>query len=248
MSKCLVILSGGMDSTIVLFLAKRRFTEVFAVTFDYGQRHRLEIEAAKKVAELAGVKHRVIELPNVLKSSSPLISHTVGLSGYESYDQMVKEVGSNVEDTFVPMRNLTFLTIAANRAVHHDCDHIGLGICEADTANYPDCTKAFSDLAFMTINKSLGNYDLRKMIKAYTPLLGMNKPQSVEIAHDMDDCWDALAYTHTSYDGLYPPTGKNHSNILRAQGFLDAGYPDPLVLRAVEERLMDLPLTPNYTF
>ncbi len=73
-----------------------------------------------------------------------------------------------------------------------------------------------------------------------------SKADTVRLAKTLPGCWEALAYTHTSYNGEYPPTDKNHANILRAHGFEQAGLPDPLVLRAWKQGLMDLPNTPNY--
>lgn len=246
MRRCIVILSGGMDSTITLFLAKHRFSEVHAVTFDYGQQHRIELEAAKKVALLAGVmSHEIVNIGGVLESSSPLTSDNK-LEEYSDYDSMVSSVGDRIESTFVPMRNLLFLVIAANRAIAKNIRDIGLGICQADTANYPDCTVSFLKSSFKTIRKSLG-LKREDGLRTFAPLVTSTKASSVHVARSMPDCWEALAYTHTSYDGLYPPTGKNHANLLRASGFEAAGYPDPLILRAVREGLMELPYTANYT-
>jgi 7-cyano-7-deazaguanine synthase len=245
--KMLVVLSGGQDSTTCLFWALNRLkgvtgAELHAVTFDYGQRHRLEIEAARMVARMAMVRsHEVIEVPNCLRSTSPLTSSNE-LERYESYEQMDKVIGDRVELTFVPMRNTLFLTIAANRAIALGCRTIVTGVCAQDNANYPDCTGDYIEAMQRAIRLSLGTHAFR----IETPLIDMSKAASVMLAASLPGCMDALAYSHTSYDGLYPPTDMNHSNVLRARGFEEAGIPDPLVVRAYREGLMALPSTANY--
>jgi len=244
--KALVVLSGGQDSTTCLFWAKKHFDEVHAVTFDYGQRHWIEIEAAVTVAQMAGVvTHEVIPVPNCLVSTSPLTSNS-DLEKYENAKQMEEVIGDRVELTFVPMRNTLFLTIAANRAVSLGCGAIVTGICEADNANYPDCTEAFRSCFQVTVNESLGLITSTQQLQIEAPLMFMSKQASVLLARQLPGCWEALAHTHTSYDGKYPPTDMNHSNVLRADGFEKAGFPDPLVVRAFSEGLMDLPSTKNY--
>jgi len=247
MSKALVVLSGGQDSTTCLFWAKRYFDEVHAITFNYGQRHVIEIESAKKVAEMAGVvTHEIIDVPNCLISMSPLTSSN-DLEKYENAQQMEEVIGNRRELTFVPMRNALFLTIAANRAEALGIPHIITGVCQMDNANYDDCRATFIDAATEYINYALG-HDHRgtEPIRILTPLMSMNKAKSVMLAFGMPDCWEALAYSHTSYDGKYPPTDMNHANVLRAQGFEEARLPDPLVVRAFNEGLMKLPMTVNY--
>lgn len=250
--KVLVVLSGGQDSTTCLFWAKNRLAEMehappgghelHAVTFDYGQRHRLEIEAAKMVARMADVRsHEIIEVPNCLRSTSPLTSNNE-LERYESYEQMDKVIGNRVELTFVPMRNTLFLTIAANRAVALGCRALVTGVCEQDNANYPDCREDYILAMERAINRSLGTNDFT----IHAPLIHRTKAQSVKLAASLPGCMEALAYSHTSYDGLYPPTDMNHANVLRAKGFEEAGVPDPLVVRAWSEGLMFLPTTRNY--
>lgn len=247
MNKALVILSGGQDSTTCLFWAKEHFDEVHAITFDYGQRHRIELDAAVKVAEIAKVaSHEIVQVPSCLVSMSPLTSDQP-LEKYESAEQMEQVIGARREMTFVPMRNALFLTIAANRAEAIGIQNLVTGVCQMDNANYDDCRQVFIEAAEDYINTALG-HDHRgtKPIQIHTPLLRKTKAETVRMAYWIPECWEALAFTHTSYDGKYPPTDMNHANVLRAQGFEEAGLPDPLVLRAVCESLMPMPETDNY--
>lgn len=245
--KILVVLSGGQDSTTCLFWAKRLGFEVHALTMDYNQRHRIEIDAARKVAELAGVaSHEVVEIPNCLKSSSPLTSNNE-LERYENAQQMDRVIGDRRELTFVPMRNALFLTIAANRAEAIGATRIVTGVCQMDNANYDDCREVFLQAAEHYINTALG-HDHRgtEGIRVIAPLLYLSKSESIALARLHRGCLHALAYSHTSYDGQYPPTDMNHANVLRADGFEKANIPDPLVVRAWHEGLMELPSTQNY--
>lgn len=249
--KALVVLSGGQDSTTCLFWAVKHYgaENVHAITFDYGQRHVIELEAADKVARMAGVhdRHEVLGVgPFLLQSASPLTSGNE-LERYTDAEQMDAVIGDRRETTFVPMRNALFITIAANRAEALGITNIVLGVCQMDNANYDDCRQVFIDAAEQYINFALG-HDHRGTpeILLDAPLMFLSKAETVHLARSLPGCWEALAYSHTSYDGKYPPTDMNHANVLRADGFEKAGLPDPLVLRAVREYHMELPLTANY--
>jgi 7-cyano-7-deazaguanine synthase len=240
--KALVILSGGQDSTTCLFYAKREGYEVHAITFDYGQRHNVEIAAARHVARLAGcASHEVCDIGRILRSTSPLVSDET-LEQYPNMDALP----GGIEKTFVPMRNQMFITIAFNRAIAIGAEAIFTGVCEEDFGGYPDCRLDFVNALEYASN--IGTYGKGGggKLRIYTPLMNLSKASSVQLAHGMPDCWYALGYTHTGYDGHYPPTGKDHASLLRARGFRDANLPDPLVVRAWAEGLMPLPDTANY--
>jgi len=226
--KALVIFSGGQDSTTCLFWAKQKF-DVVALTFNYGQRHAAEINAAKKIAELAGVRHEVVDVPGILKSCSPLTDPANALETYSSYEEMDKIIGDRVELTFVPMRNAFFLTLAANRAIHQGIFDLVTGVCEMDNANYPDCRANFISHQAKTINMALGR--TAQKFKIHTPLIKLSKKETVLLSKQLTGCWEALAYSHTCYAGQVPPCGKCHSCILRSFGFKEAGEKDPLVER-----------------
>ena len=230
--KALVILSGGQDSTICLHWALQQFDEVEAITFDYGQRHSVEIAAATKVASLAGVKHEIVYVGNgLLVSKSPLTSENP-LEEYSEFKEMDGIIGNRRELTFVAMRNALFLTIAANRAEANGFAVLVTGVCEMDTANYDDCRKVFIDATEKYINTALG-HDHRgtQKISIATPLLTMTKAESIHFAKSIPNAFEALAYSHTCYAGKVPPCGKCHSCVLRAEGFKDAGIIDPLIER-----------------
>lgn len=244
MSKALVILSGGQDSTYCLGAAVQLHSEVHAVTFNYGQTHAREIEAAKSVANLFGVTHEIIDVPGVLVSTSPLTDRGQELEQYASAEEMDAIIGDRVEKTFVPMRNALFLTLAANRAVACGATYMYTGVCEDDNANYPDCRESFIRAQERAINRALGQMD--GYITIMTPLLHVSKPEQIRRALSIPGVYEAWAYSHTAYDGQYPPVGRDHATVLRADAFEKAGVPDPLVARAVFEGLMDVPDTDNY--
>lgn len=249
--RALVVLSGGQDSTTCLFWAKANYDEVHAVTFSYGQKHSLELVSAMNVAKIAGVaSHETVFLPaGVLSSTSPLVNASAPLEKYTDHASMEAIIGDRVEKTFVPMRNALFLTLAANRAVCLEAGAIVTGVCQADNANYPDCRMSFLSSQQSTISRALGIEEEVLILEA--PLMYLSKAESVRMALNLSDegaslAWPALAFTHTAYDGVYPPTGRDHASVLRAHGFEEAGYPDPLVVRAWNEGLMELPDTANY--
>lgn len=249
MDEALVILSGGQDSTTCLFWAKQKFDVVHAVSFDYGQKHSRELLAATEVAKRAKVAtHEIVQVPGVLKGRSPLVDPRADLEKYENFDQMDREIGDRVELTFVPMRNALFMVLAANHAICNDIRNLVTGVCQADNANYPDCRDIYVRSMEMSINLALGldRPATGELLKIHTPLMYLSKAESIDLALDLPGAYEALAWTHTSYNGEYPPTDKNHANVLRAHGFEEAGVPDPLVLRAWCADLMDLPASQNY--
>lgn len=250
MTRALVVLSGGQDSTTCLYWAKEAGYEIHAVTFNYGQRHAAELKAAEKIAEMAGVKSwELIDLgDDILKSTSPLVSDTE----LEQYADAASLPSDGIEKTFVPMRNQLFLTIAANRAVALGCKLLVTGVCQEDYGGYPDCREYFVNSLENTINCGLmEEYNPTDPALAIaTPLMWLTKKATVEMALNLPGCYEALAFSHTAYDGQYPPVGKDHATLLRAKGFAEAGVPDPLLLRAAffdsVMSLTELPDGPEY--
>lgn len=244
----IVVLSGGQDSTTCLFWAIEHYgrERVHALTFNYGQKHQREIECARKIASFARVSHEVLSLgSNILVGTSPLVNSSVPLEQYENHQSLP----GGIEKTFVPFRNQLFITIALNRLVAIGGFALVLGVCEEDYGGYPDCRHDFIVRLEGTSNYGLHGapYDDDQGVRLLTPLMKLTKAATVRLAKSLGhDCWYALSHTHTGYDGAYPPTGKDHATLLRAKGFEEAGFPDPLVVRAVAAGLMPLPKTKNY--
>ena len=228
-ASCVVVLSGGQDSTTCLFWARERYAKVHAVTFNYGQSHSIEIESARKVAALAGIAgHEVVDVGRLLRSTSPLLDESAPLAQYDDFESMDRAIGKRIEATFVPMRNAFFLTLAANIAVSLGCRTLVTGVDEEDNANYPDCRESFIRAQELTINEAMGVRDFR----IETPLIHFSKADTVRLAQSLPGCMEAMAWSHTCYAGSFPPCGRCHACVLRRHGFDEAGVPDPLELRA----------------
>jgi len=252
----MVVLSGGQDSTTCLGWALAEYEQVSAVSFYYGQKHEIELAAAKQVVEHfktqtgRDIPFEIVSIGSTaFAGTSPLTNSKEQLELYNNHDEMEEIIGDRVEKTFVPMRNAVFLMLAANRAVCAGAAHLVTGVCQADNANYPDCREIFIEFAQDTINHALGLESDEfggGPFQIQTPLMFLSKAESIRLALTLPHTYDALAYSHTAYDGVYPPKGKDHASVLRAHGFEEAGVPDPLVVRAYREGLMDLPETANY--
>ena len=245
-TKALVVLSGGQDSTTCLAWARNRFDEVHALTINYGQRHAIEISGAKMIGILGQLdSHEILTLPaGILEGTSPLTDPNQPVPQYTSQD----EVPDGVAKTFVPLRNQFFLTLAANRAFVLGCTHLVTGVCQTDYSGYPDCRQEFVDSLAETINKGTftGEDWLLGELTIHTPLMNLTKAESVDLAI-AEGAYGMLAYSHTAYDGSYPPAGTDAASLLRAKGFEEADIPDPLILRAWINGLTDLPETKNYS-
>ncbi len=215
-NKAVVVLSGGQDSTTCLYWALERFgsDRVEALTFDYGQRHRLELDCAGQVAKHAGVAHTTVPIDTFA---------ALGRNALTDSDIAVEEApGDGLPNTFVPGRNLIFLTFAAAFAWQRDIADLVIGVAQTDYSGYPDCRRDTID----ALEQSL-NLGMERKFRIHTPLMNLSKKQTVELARDLG-ALDAMALTHTCYNGQRPPCGECPACKLRAKGFLEAGVTDPL--------------------
>lgn len=217
MSNSIVVLSGGQDSTTCLYWALSEFSQVSSITFDYGQRHRIEIDAAIKIAELAGVSNEILPINTFEKLGGN------SLTGKEDVDS--SSANGELPNSFVPGRNIIFLTFAAAYAYQRGIKDIVTGVCQTDYSGYPDCRKNTIEALQVAVN--LG---MEYQVEIHTPLMWMTKAETVHFAKEVG-ALDALAWSHTCYNGKVPPCGNCPACELRAKGFSGAEIKDPLIER-----------------
>ncbi|MEK6166037.1 7-cyano-7-deazaguanine synthase QueC [Vibrio cholerae] len=189
--KAVVVFSGGQDSTTCLVQALKEFDEVHAITFDYGQRHKLEIEVAQQLAKQLGVTaHKVMDvsLLNELAISSLTrddipVSHELQANG--------------LPNSFVPGRNILFLTLAGIYAYQIGATTVITGVCETDFSGYPDCRDEFVQAMNQALAKGM---DLPLMIR--TPLMWLNKAETWALADQLGALDLVRHQTLTCYNGL----------------------------------------------
>lgn len=214
--KAVVIYSGGMDSFTILNKALKEGYELYALTFDYGQKHKKEIEFAKRVCAELGVNHRIIDITAInqlLQSSSLTSSANVDIpeGHYES---------ANMKSTVVPNRNMILLSLAIGYAVDINANKVYYGAHSGDHAIYPDCRPDFV-LAMNKVAK-LANYE---PVDIVTPYLNSSKTEiladGLAIGLDYGKTW-------TCYNGREKACGKCGSCIERLEAFTENKATDPL--------------------
>lgn len=193
----LIVLSGGQDSTTCLFWAKQKFDKVYAITFDYGQKHKKEIEIAREIAEQADVPFHLMQLPFINQlGSNALTDSTIEMDAEKPIDRL--------PNTFVPGRNLFFLSIAAVYARQLDIKYIITGVSQTDFSGYPDCRDTF----IKSLNVSL-NLAMEDQFVILTPLMWMDKAETWALADKLSVLDLVRSKTLTCYNGL-PGDGCGH--------------------------------------
>jgi 7-cyano-7-deazaguanine synthase len=241
----IVVFSGGQDSTICLHWALRTFKRVEAVFFDYGQRHANERVSAAAIAASLGVPLTVFQLDlfktmggNALLDSgmtidpAPLAAPGVvagaAAAAPESAPAALGPGATALPNTFVPGRNLVFLLHAASYGYTRGFRDLVTGVCQTDYSGYPDCRNE----TIRALEKAIAlGLDLGNDFAIHTPLMFKTKAESVHWAAELG-ALPSLAFSHTCYEGAFPPCGKCPACVLRARGFAEAGVEDPLLVRA----------------
>jgi 7-cyano-7-deazaguanine synthase len=217
-----VLLSGGMDSSVVLAMALDRGFAVWALTVSYGQRHAVEVEAARRVARAQGVeRHRVVELDPSLFGGSALTTDLEVPKGPRSPN------ADPIPVTYVPARNTVFLSLALSCAEAIGARDIFIGVSSVDYSGYPDCRPAFIESFERTANLGTRAADGAGHFRIHAPLMNLTKAQTVEagIALGVD-----FGLTHSCYDPAADgtPCGECDACSLRRRGFDEANVADPV--------------------
>jgi 7-cyano-7-deazaguanine synthase len=212
--KGLVLLSGGQDSATCLAVALNECDTVFTISFDYGQRHRIELEQAKIIAKLAGVPFHIVDSTFINSlNRNALTDSTLEITQEEN----------DLPNTFVPGRNLFFLSMAAVYAREKMCSVIYTGVCESDYSGYPDCRSEFIESVEKTINLAMETaFEIR------TPLMSLSKSDTVLLMKELGYL-EWYKESHTCYEGKRPACGVCPACKLRLKGFSQAGIKDPLL-------------------
>ncbi len=210
----LVLLSGGQDSSTCLAWAKKKFKSVQAITFDYGQIHKIELNAAKHIARITKTPFKIVKLDFFKHlTKSALLDKKIKITNLSK---------NKLPSTFVPGRNLVFLSMAAIYAYQLGVNNIVIGVCQTDFSGYPDCRNDFVKSMEKTLNLAM-----EKKFKIHTPLMWLTKSETVKLMIKLDQL-NLLKYSHTCYKGVNPPCDKCPACKLRAKGFKEAGIIDPL--------------------
>lgn len=213
--KTVCILSGGMDSSTLLYLLKEEAKEVKAISFNYGQRHKRELELAKQTCDKLGIEHVLVDLTNItsLISNSALTGDEPVPHGHYADETMKK--------TVVPNRNMIMASIAIGYAVNLDFDRVAMGVHAGDHAIYPDCRPAFIEA--LNLIAQIANY---KPIEVYAPFLHLDKGDIALMGNNLGVDY---SLTQTCYEGTEVPCGECGACVERAEAFAKAETTDPLV-------------------
>jgi len=215
--KAVILLSGGLDSAVVLYYALSKGYNLSCVSFDYGQRHRKELICARRLAKLNNSKWQLVKMSFPWKGSA-LLDDGMKLS---QSGKMTK----GVPNTYVPSRNIIFLSYAASYAEVIGADTIFIGANQIDYSGYPDCRGSFLSAFETAINKGTKRGVSGKRTKIISPLLRKNKRDIINMGYKLGVCFE---YTWSCYKGESVVCGKCDSCVIREKGFKAAGIKDPL--------------------
>ena len=220
MKKAVVLLSGGLDSAVTLYLAKKDY-ECEALIFDYGQKAGQEISCACKIAEQAGCGYYVLDTSLPWQGSSLIDETQTVPEGNISKD-------GEIPNTYVPARNTIFLSFGVSFAEAINAEAIFIGAHQLDFSNYPDCRSEFFESFQKVIDCGTAAGSRGRGIKIITPIINKTKKEIVETGSRLGVPFE---YTWSCYKGGDMPCGTCESCLFRIQAFKEAGIEDPLIVR-----------------
>ena len=227
MANAVVLLSGGLDSTTTLAIAKSEGFTPYALSFRYGQRHGVELESAKRVADVMGVAEHVIADIDLRRFGGSALTADIAVPKSRSLEAM----GEGIPVTYVPARNTVFLSFALAWAEVLGSSDIFIGVNALDYSGYPDCRPEYIAAYERMANlATAAGVEGRQRLKIHAPLIRLTKAQIIQrgTALGVDYALTSSCYDPGA-DGR--PCGACDSCLLRAKGFAEAGLPDPLLAR-----------------
>ncbi len=194
-SEAIVIYSGGQDSTTCLFWALKRFSKIRALTFDYGQRHAIELDCAKKLCARLKIEQKVISMNFLSELSENALTNKQIPIEMSSSSALQKEF-EFLPSTFVPGRNALFLNLAVAYGISRGIKNYVIGVCEADYSGYPDCRETFVKQMETALSLAVD-----KKLQFHTPLMYLTKAETFHMAEELDCLRDVIENSHTCYAG-----------------------------------------------
>jgi 7-cyano-7-deazaguanine synthase len=221
--KAVVLVSGGLDSATTLAIAKNEGFDIYAISFDYGQRHHFELEAARRVCESQGVSELVVFKVDTSIFRGSALTNDIPVPHNRDESQMA----DGIPVTYVPARNTIFLSVGLGLAESVGANDLFIGVNAVDYSGYPDCRpefiKAFEEMANLATKAGVEG----QRLNVHTPLIRLTKAEIIQrgIALGVD-----YGLTHSCYDPLPDGTscGECDSCQLRLRGFREAGFADPI--------------------
>ena len=221
--KTITLISGGLDSAVTSYLAKKQSSYLFGLTFLYGQRHEREIKSAEIIGENLNLTHHIFFPIDISQfgGSSLFVTSKEPIPHLKSID----DIGKNIPSTYVPARNTIFLSIALAYSETIDADCIAIGVNAADYSGYPDCRPKFIKTYQKLINVATKKTVEGKQITLFTPLLHLTKGEIIKKGYNI-----GVPFKHTwsCYRGENKACGQCDSCLLRLKGFQEANLTDPI--------------------
>jgi len=225
MARAVCLVSGGLDSAVCLAVARREGLDCYALSFDYGQRHKVELDAARRVAQQLGAKDHLIAPLDLRLFGGSALTDDIAVPRARTNEQM----SEGIPVTYVPARNTVFLSLALAWAEVLVAENIFIGVNAIDYSGYPDCRPEFINaFEHMANLATKAGVEGATTLRIRTPLIKRTKAEIIQLGNELGV---DFSLTHSCYDpdSQGRACGECDSCLLRRRGFTEAGVPDPTV-------------------